>query len=146
MIHFWNETFLDVVLSPNPALSQSQQAVVAQDYNMTNGRVSVPVRKALLYYFQKRLRLDVAGALDGPHETPVVITNREEFAQASGGGDRMKSENFEILRGRWPELAELGGFAEAYAHADPASALVKLRLFAENLTKDIYRDLRLAKA
>src|SRR5262245_20729197 len=57
----------------------------------------------------------------------------------------MKSANFEILRDRWPELAELGGFAEAYAHADPASALVKLRLFAENLTKDIYRDLRLPK-
>ena len=57
----------------------------------------------------------------------------------------MKSQNFEILRSIWPELAELGGFAEAYAHADPASALVKLRLFAENLTKDIYRDLRLPK-
>jgi type I restriction enzyme R subunit len=57
----------------------------------------------------------------------------------------MKSANFEILRKGWPELAELGGFAEAYAHADPASALVKLRLFGENLTKDIYRDLRLPK-
>lgn len=57
----------------------------------------------------------------------------------------MKSLNFEILRPNWPELAELGGFAESYAHADPASALVKLRLFAENLTKDIYRDLRLPK-
>jgi hypothetical protein len=49
----------------------------------------------------------------------------------------MKSANFEILRPRWPELAALGGFAEAYAHDDPASALVKLRLFAENLTKDM---------
>ena len=57
----------------------------------------------------------------------------------------MKSRNFEILRSGWPELASLGGFAEAYAHADPASALVKLRLFAENLTKDIYRDLGLPK-
>ena len=57
----------------------------------------------------------------------------------------MKSINFEILRDSWPELAALGGFAESYAHADPASALVKLRLFAENLTKDIYRDLRLPK-
>jgi type I restriction enzyme R subunit len=57
----------------------------------------------------------------------------------------MKSRNFEILRGTWPELAALGGFAEAYAHDDPASALVKLRLFAENLTKDIYRDLGLPK-
>jgi len=57
----------------------------------------------------------------------------------------MKSRNFEILRPFWPELASLGGFAEAYAHDDPASALVKLRLFAENLTKDIYRDLSLPK-
>lgn len=57
----------------------------------------------------------------------------------------MKSANFEILRNNWPELASLGGFAESYAHADPASALVKLRLFGENLTKDIYRDLRLPK-
>lgn len=57
----------------------------------------------------------------------------------------MKSLNFEILRPNWPELAGLGGFAESYAHADPASALVKLRLFSENLTKDIYRDLRLPK-
>ena len=57
----------------------------------------------------------------------------------------MKSRNFEILSSSWPELAALGGFAEAYVHDDPASALVKLRLFAENLTKDIYRDLGLPK-
>jgi hypothetical protein len=44
----------------------------------------------------------------------------------------MKSRNFEILSPIWPEPAALGGFAEAYAHTDPASALVKLRLFAEN--------------
>lgn len=58
----------------------------------------------------------------------------------------MKSINFEFVRERWPELASLGGFAEAYSATDPASALVKLRLFAENLTKDIYRDLRLPQA
>lgn len=52
----------------------------------------------------------------------------------------MKSQNFEILRASQPVLADIGGFAETYVHADPASALVKLRLFGENLTKDIYRD------
>jgi type I restriction enzyme R subunit len=57
----------------------------------------------------------------------------------------MNSKNFEFLREKWPELASLGGFAEAYAQTDPSSALVKLRLFAENLTKDIYSDLRLPK-
>jgi predicted DNA-binding transcriptional regulator YafY len=78
---FWYEVF-EVALAPNPVLSNNQQAVVAQDYDMKNGRVSVPVRKALLYYFQKRLRLDALGTLDGPQETPVVIANREEFAGA----------------------------------------------------------------
>ncbi len=57
----------------------------------------------------------------------------------------MKSLNFEMLRPAWPELSALAGFAEVYVHADPASALVKLRLFGENLTKDIYKDLRLPK-
>ena len=57
----------------------------------------------------------------------------------------MKSRNFEMLRPNQPALADLGGFAEAYAHTDPASALVKLRLFAENLTKDIYHDLGLPR-
>lgn len=78
---FWNEAF-EVVLSPNPALSEGQQAVVAQDYDMTDGRVSVAVRKALLYYFQKRLRLDAAGAKDRPEETPVIVANHEEFSEA----------------------------------------------------------------
>ena len=55
---------------------------MAEDYDMTDGLVSVPVRRALLYYFQKRLRLDASGTVDGPHETPVVVRNREEFAQA----------------------------------------------------------------
>lgn len=57
----------------------------------------------------------------------------------------MRSKNFEMLRDEWPELASLGGFAEAYAHEDPASSLVKLRMFTENLTKDIYRELNLPK-
>ena len=49
----------------------------------------------------------------------------------------MNSINFELLRSKWPELAELGGFAESYVYNDPASALLKLRTFVENLTKDI---------
>jgi hypothetical protein len=78
---FWNEHF-DVVLSPNPALSVKQREVIALDYNMVDGRISVSVRKALLYYFRKRLRLDVADALDNPQEVPVVVANSEAFASA----------------------------------------------------------------
>lgn len=78
---FWHEKF-DVILVPNPKLSVPQQRVISQDYEMIDGRAVVPVRKALLYYFVKRLRLDVADILDRPQEAPVVISNRAEFDAA----------------------------------------------------------------
>ncbi|WP_263408542.1 WYL domain-containing protein [Terriglobus tenax] len=78
---YWNEYF-SVVLVPNPALSPEQQEVVAQDYCMEYGQVAVPVRKALLYYFNKRLRIDVAREKDRIKETPVVVLNDRAFQDA----------------------------------------------------------------
>jgi type I restriction enzyme R subunit len=57
----------------------------------------------------------------------------------------MKSQNFEFLRPRHRELADLGGFAEAYARSDPAGALVKLRSFMENVVAIIYENHRLPR-
>jgi hypothetical protein len=37
---------------------------------MVGDYVSVPVRRALLYYFQKRLRLDVADTMDNRTKCP----------------------------------------------------------------------------
>lgn len=77
----WTDRF-EVVLCPNPLLSNSQQNVVADDYGMTEGQVAIPVRRALLYYFNKRLRLDVGDAVDRPSETPLVVKNRNDFERA----------------------------------------------------------------
>lgn len=57
----------------------------------------------------------------------------------------MKSINFEFLRERRPELADLGAFAEQYAYADPSSALSKLRIYAESIVEGIYHTLGLPK-
>jgi type I restriction enzyme R subunit len=57
----------------------------------------------------------------------------------------MTSINFEFLRPNWPELASLGGFAEAYARADPESGLVKLRTFGEQLVEYIYQKFNLPR-
>lgn len=46
--------------------------------------------------------------------------------------------NFEFLRPKRPELADLGGFAEHYAFTDLTSALVKLRTFAEAMVKVVF--------
>ena len=83
----WTETF-NVILSPNPDMGENQRKVIALDYDMVGNQVVIPVRRALLYYFRKRLRLDVAAALDDPKETPVVIKNRAEFDAALAEASR----------------------------------------------------------
>lgn len=72
----WLQTFA-VELEPNPRLSPSQREAVAWEYDMPKGRAGLKVRRAMLYYLKKRLRLDVE--TDSPAETPVVIANRAEF-------------------------------------------------------------------
>ncbi|HEY4358555.1 MAG TPA: hypothetical protein VGN16_22605 [Acidobacteriaceae bacterium] len=44
-------------------------------------QIAIRVRKAMLYYFEKRLRLDVAEAVDAAKETPVVVLNKEAFIE-----------------------------------------------------------------
>lgn len=75
-------TYFSVALRPNPRLSVSQQEIVAEDFAMVDGEAVVPVRRALLYYFSKRLRFDVAGRFDDPREAPVIVKNREAFDAA----------------------------------------------------------------
>ncbi len=52
----------------------------------------------------------------------------------------MKSISFEFLRPGNQLLANLAGLAEAVLHIDPGSALTRLRSFAEELTKAIYKE------
>lgn len=74
----WQEV-VEVNLIPNPRLSEAQQKTIAWDYDMRDNKLSLTLRKALLFYFNKRLRLDVADSLDDPREVPVVLADRESF-------------------------------------------------------------------
>lgn len=52
----------------------------------------------------------------------------------------MQSINFEFLRSDNEALANLGGLAEAVLFIDPGSTLTRLRSFAEEVTKTIYKE------
>ena len=56
-----------------------------------------------------------------------------------------KTRNFTFLQERWPDLAQLANFAERYAYDDPASSLVKLRIFTEKMVDILYYELGLVK-
>lgn len=53
--------------------------------------------------------------------------------------------NFAFLEIHWPDLASLAKFAESYAHTDPASSQVKVRIFAERVVDILYYELGLRK-
>lgn len=72
-------SFFSVTLTPNPHFSKAQCRTIELDYGMKEGKCSVSVRHALLYYFNKRMRLDIAERQDRPKETPIVVQNRKEY-------------------------------------------------------------------
>ena len=76
------QTYFEVILKPNPKLAPAQRKTIELDYGMEAGQCIVKIRMALLYYFDKRLRLDIAETKDRPKETPVVIHNRKEYDAA----------------------------------------------------------------
>ncbi|HFN4058515.1 TPA: AAA family ATPase [Pseudomonas aeruginosa] len=55
----------------------------------------------------------------------------------------MVPDNFLPLKSRWTELYQHASLAERYVFADPHTAAIKLRCFAEVLVGVLYRDLRL---
>lgn len=77
----WN-TFITVELAPNPGLSEMQQRAIAHDYCMEKGRVSVSIRQALLFYFNRHMRLDIQEYNPEPKQNPVVVLNRLDFSKA----------------------------------------------------------------
>ncbi|OAO00356.1 hypothetical protein A8B75_18625 [Sphingomonadales bacterium EhC05] len=80
----WNTKFT-VIIAPNPELTDHQKTVIARDFDMKDGRLNLEVRNALLYYFDKRHRFDIADSNKTAVQAPIVITNREEYKEALAG-------------------------------------------------------------
>jgi WYL domain len=93
-------TYFNVELVANPLLTDSQKCAIELDYAMINGVSTLAVRYALLYYFDKRLRSDIAvkqayGAKGDPREVPVIVANWDEYVAAlqSLGGRKASDQS-----------------------------------------------------
>lgn len=74
----WN-TFLTLVLAPNPNLSPGRKHAIELDYGMNNGEVQLTCRQALLFYTLRSLGLDQQ--VDARAEAQqIVLKNQEEIA------------------------------------------------------------------
>jgi hypothetical protein len=68
------QTFFVVDIEPNPNLTISQKESVINDLGMLDGRLSKTIRRALVSYFVRHLRIDEA-----QEAQPIVWANRSQF-------------------------------------------------------------------
>lgn len=78
----WSD-IVELEIGPHPDLSANQKRVIELDYGMKNGRVVIPVRRALLYYALKRLGLDTNPAARKPQDQQIILINTNDVPGAS---------------------------------------------------------------
>lgn len=71
-----------LLLAPHPGLSPQQQAVIADDFGMVEGRLNLQVRRALKLYVLRMLHLDIEH--DDPKVQQIVWLNKENASVNEG--------------------------------------------------------------
>jgi hypothetical protein len=74
----WEE-MVELKVGPHPDLSANQKRGVELDYGMENGSVTIPVRRALLYYALKRLGLDTDPSARKPQDQQIVLIGNHDL-------------------------------------------------------------------
>jgi predicted DNA-binding transcriptional regulator YafY len=69
---------IDVVLAPHPELSVAQKRAIESDYGMTEGRLVLHTREALLFYLLRHLGL-LPRPARGVFEDQVVLDNKKDL-------------------------------------------------------------------
>lgn len=76
----WN-TLVNVCFKPDDRLSDEQKHIVATDYGMTDQRLLVQIRGALVPYLLLSMRLDVHTIASDPRAQQIVIENMDGIKQ-----------------------------------------------------------------
>jgi hypothetical protein len=74
-----------LLIAPHPDLTSAQQAVIADDYGMENGILSLSIRRALKLYYLRMLHLDETSDL--PKAQQIVLLNRENLESSPSDND-----------------------------------------------------------
>ena len=83
---------MNLVILPNPGLSQERQDAVAAEHGMTDGRLVWPCRLSLSFYLMSELNLDVEPGVLKPEKQQIILHNRKEVTQARAAARQMSIE------------------------------------------------------
>ena len=91
----WN-TRVTAIVIPNPALSEGQQAIIASDYAMADGKLLISQRIPLMHYALERMQVSYNGEhQQHPLLYPLVLANREELIE-QGCTFKLKSADLQM--------------------------------------------------
>ena len=77
------ETFIDVVIGPNPDFSMNKKMIIESDYQMDNGEAKIRIRKSQYFYLKRRLNLSEDG--EPVNESQQIVLLRIEEPLISSG-------------------------------------------------------------
>lgn len=77
------ETFIDIVIGPNPTYPPNKRRVIEHDYQMENGETKIRARKPQLYYLSRRLNLNLNPGDLVDEKQQIVMLRIEEHLPAT---------------------------------------------------------------
>lgn len=77
------ETFIEVVIGPNPNFSLNKKMIIENDYQMDNGEAKIRIRKSQYFYLKRRLNLNEDGVPVNENQQ-IVLLRIEEPLTTSG--------------------------------------------------------------
>ncbi|NQD91201.1 WYL domain-containing protein [Pseudomonas sp. CrR25] len=76
------ETFIDVVIGPNPTFPPNKRRAIEHDYQMVDGETKLRARKPQLYYLNQRLNLNLKAGDPVDEAQQIVMLRIEEHLPA----------------------------------------------------------------
>ncbi|MDU0355791.1 WYL domain-containing protein [Paraglaciecola aquimarina] len=74
----WN-TFVNIILAPDPRLSSAQKSVLEQDYQMQNGQLVIETRAALAQYLLQEMQVNFKYRDKSPEAQQLVLVNESDI-------------------------------------------------------------------
>lgn len=78
------ETYVDVVIGPNPNYPPNKRHAIEHDYQMEDGETKIRARKPQLYYLTRRLNLNVKPGEPVQENQQIVMLRIEEHLPEGG--------------------------------------------------------------
>ena len=83
---------INLVIVPNPSLSNERQVVIANELGMTDERLVRSCRLSLSFYLMSQYNLDIEPGVLAPEKQQIVLQNRYEVVQARAATRQMSTE------------------------------------------------------